>query len=244
MCGGVEVKVKVKVKCTLVQALGLCTAHRVSRGILLLFLDHGTRRGWVVSSTPRLPFTPGKDPVPIVQEAGWAPGPVWTGTVSLTPTGIPSPDRPAHSQSLYRLSYPAHSWSKAALIFKLNPTWGQIVNCTLGHFTYRNINPVSEGQETGWDTEPFGQGGQDRNYYVSSIWRAGDWMRRRAIWTGWPRQKLLCLQYLKGRRLDEMQSHLDRVAKTEITMPPVSEGQETGWDTEPFWILVPCIWFN
>jgi hypothetical protein len=23
-------------------------------------------------------FTPGKDPVPIVQEAGWAPGPVWT----------------------------------------------------------------------------------------------------------------------------------------------------------------------
>ena len=24
-------------------------------------------------------FTPGKDPVPIVQEAGWAPGSVWTG---------------------------------------------------------------------------------------------------------------------------------------------------------------------
>jgi hypothetical protein len=23
--------------------------------------------------------TPGKDPVPIVLEAGWAPGPVWTG---------------------------------------------------------------------------------------------------------------------------------------------------------------------
>jgi len=33
----------------------------------------------VVSSTPRPHFTPGKDPVPIVQEAGWAPGPVWTG---------------------------------------------------------------------------------------------------------------------------------------------------------------------
>jgi len=26
---------------------------------------------------PRPHFTPGKDPVPIVQEAGWAPGPVW-----------------------------------------------------------------------------------------------------------------------------------------------------------------------
>ena len=33
----------------------------------------------MVSSTPRPHFTPGKDPVPIVQEAGWAPGPVWTG---------------------------------------------------------------------------------------------------------------------------------------------------------------------
>ena len=30
-------------------------------------------------------FTPGKDPVPIVQEAGWAPGPVWTGTENLAP---------------------------------------------------------------------------------------------------------------------------------------------------------------
>ena len=44
----VKVKVKVKVKCTLVQALRLCTgrtAHRGSRDIALLFLDHGTRRG-------------------------------------------------------------------------------------------------------------------------------------------------------------------------------------------------------
>jgi len=39
---------KVKVKVTLVQALRLCTdrtAHRGSRGIALLFHDHGTRRG-------------------------------------------------------------------------------------------------------------------------------------------------------------------------------------------------------
>ena len=33
----------------------------------------------MVCSTPRPHFTPGKDPVPIVQEAGWAPGPVWKG---------------------------------------------------------------------------------------------------------------------------------------------------------------------
>jgi len=37
-----------KLKCTLVQALRLCTGHtanRGSRGIALLFLDHGTGRG-------------------------------------------------------------------------------------------------------------------------------------------------------------------------------------------------------
>ena len=28
---------------------------------------------------------PGKDPVPIVQESGWAPGPVWTGAENLAP---------------------------------------------------------------------------------------------------------------------------------------------------------------
>jgi len=74
-------------------------------------MTNGTRRGWGVNVTPRPLFTPGKDPVPIVQEAGWAPGPVWTGAENLAPTGIRSPDRPARSQSLYRLSYPAH-WKK------------------------------------------------------------------------------------------------------------------------------------
>ena len=50
---------------------------------------------------PRPLFTPGKDPVPIVQEAGWAPGPVWTGAKNLAATGIRSPNRPARRQSLY-----------------------------------------------------------------------------------------------------------------------------------------------
>jgi len=54
-------------------------AQRVGRGIALLFHDRGTRRESVVSSAPRPHFTPGKDPVPILQEAGWTPGPVWTG---------------------------------------------------------------------------------------------------------------------------------------------------------------------
>ena len=58
-------------------------AQRVWRGIALLFHDSGTRRGCVVSSTPRPLVTPEKDLVPIVQEAGWAPGPVWRGAENL-----------------------------------------------------------------------------------------------------------------------------------------------------------------
>jgi hypothetical protein len=67
--------------------------------------------------TPRPLFTPGKDPVPIVREAEWASGPVWTGAENLVPTGIRSPDRPSRSQSLYRLSYPALNRSTTDHIF-------------------------------------------------------------------------------------------------------------------------------
>jgi hypothetical protein len=34
---------------------------------------------------PRSLFTPGKDPVTIVQEAGWIPRPVWIGAENLAP---------------------------------------------------------------------------------------------------------------------------------------------------------------
>ena len=89
-------------------------AQRVGRDIALLFHDRGTRRRRVVSGTPRPHFTPGKDPVPILQEAGWAPGPVWTGGKSR-PHRDSIPDRPTRSQSLYRLSYP-DSLSKCCIL--------------------------------------------------------------------------------------------------------------------------------
>ena len=78
------------------------TAHTGSRGIAPLFLDQGTRRGWGVSITPRPLFTPGKDPVPIVQEAEWA-----QGAENLAPTGIrPRTVQPVISRYT-QLSYPA-----------------------------------------------------------------------------------------------------------------------------------------
>jgi hypothetical protein len=60
----------------------------------------------VVNATPQ-PFYPREgDPSPIFLEAGWAPGPAITGAENLAPTGIRTPDRPASSESLYRLRHP------------------------------------------------------------------------------------------------------------------------------------------
>jgi hypothetical protein len=55
--------------------------------------------GW---STPRPSrITPGKDCMPIVYEAGWTTGPIWTGAENFDPAGIRSSNRPARSQSLH-----------------------------------------------------------------------------------------------------------------------------------------------
>ena len=59
----------------------------------------------MVNATPRSLYPRETEPVPIVSEVGWAPGPGWTGAVNLSPTGIRSPDRPARSESLYRPSF-------------------------------------------------------------------------------------------------------------------------------------------
>ena len=47
----------------------------------------------------------GKEAVIIIQEAGWAPGPVWTGVENLVPTGFRSSDLPARIQSLCYTDY-------------------------------------------------------------------------------------------------------------------------------------------
>jgi hypothetical protein len=39
--------------------------------------------GWVVNATPWRLHPREKNPVPIVQEAGWAPGQVWMGADNL-----------------------------------------------------------------------------------------------------------------------------------------------------------------
>jgi hypothetical protein len=76
------------------------TGHQEPRGAVELLLHSFSTSalgGGEWSATRPGRFTPRRDPVPIVQEAGWAPGPVWTCAKNLAPTGIRSPECPARS---------------------------------------------------------------------------------------------------------------------------------------------------
>ena len=65
--------------------------------------------------------------MPIVQEAGWAPGPIWTGAENLGCTGIGSPDQPVASRYTDYVNRPTHMetsgqyGSRAALRTGRNP---------------------------------------------------------------------------------------------------------------------------
>ena len=76
---------------------------------------------------PRPHFTPGKEPVPTLQKAGWAPGPGWKNGKTRPHRDL-IPDRPVCRQSLYGLSYPAHSWSHK-------------LPCNLGNIQYLETVP-------------------------------------------------------------------------------------------------------
>jgi len=90
-------------------------AQRVGRGIALLFHDRGTRRGWVVSSTLRPHFTPGKTRYPLYRRLGGPQGRSGRAD-NLVPTGIRSRTVQPVAQSLYRLSYRANSLRYVLLI--------------------------------------------------------------------------------------------------------------------------------
>ena len=65
------------------------------------------------ASRPSRSLPLGKNWYPLYRRLG---GPVWTGVENLAPTGIRSPDHPAHSQSLYRLCCPAHRKCKWCIV--------------------------------------------------------------------------------------------------------------------------------
>ena len=81
--------------------------------------------------------TPAKDPVPIVQEAGWAPGPVWTGGKSR-PHRDSILDRPARSQSLYRLSYRG---PQSAIVTAHYPSYAYYIRPSWTYISYSFLFP-------------------------------------------------------------------------------------------------------
>jgi hypothetical protein len=73
-----------------------------------LFLDLGSRRGeWSALRPGRI--LPGTH----LQEAGWAPGPVWTGAEIPPPTGFDSRTVQSVAHSLYRLSLLTYSMEQS-----------------------------------------------------------------------------------------------------------------------------------
>ena len=91
--------------------------------------------GWSAPCPGR--FNPGKDPVSIVQEAGCAPGPVWTGGENLAPTPGFDPRTVQPVASSYtELSRPPVT-SKA---FRKDPNRFESRNCTADAATLSTQN--------------------------------------------------------------------------------------------------------
>jgi len=87
--------------------------------------------GWVVNATPRPLYPRERNALLIVQEDGWAPGPVWKCVENLAFTRIRSPDRPAR-----------HYGAK----FNYNPMPGFVHLC-LKKYSHAPHNDISVNDE-------------------------------------------------------------------------------------------------
>jgi hypothetical protein len=101
-----------KVKCKVVPLRSIEAHLGDRRYSSYCFLTSALEGGERSASCPGRALPPDKEPpVPTVQEAGWAPEPVWTQRLEekiLCLCRGSNPDRPVRSQTLYRLSYRAH----------------------------------------------------------------------------------------------------------------------------------------
>jgi len=119
------VKVKGKVMCTLVQAPRLCTgriAHRGSRGIALLFLDHGTKGGEGSASRPGRSLPPGKTRYPLYRRLGGPQGrsgQVWK--ISPSPGFDPRTVQPLASRNMDWATRPTFIYGDSN--YKNNSFW-------------------------------------------------------------------------------------------------------------------------
>ena len=98
---------KKKVKCIPVQALRLCTGPTAHRGNSYTLSLPRHWKGASGKRHARADLAPGKTRYPLYRRLGGPQGRSTQVRKISPPTGIRSPDRPVHNQSLYRLRYPA-----------------------------------------------------------------------------------------------------------------------------------------
>jgi hypothetical protein len=82
----IQGKVPVKVKFTLEQAM---------KAQFYSFFNLSTSWECVVNATSQLLYPWQRNPVPIIEEVGWTPEPVWIDVENFSPNTIRSLDRPA-----------------------------------------------------------------------------------------------------------------------------------------------------
>jgi len=73
-------------------------------------------------------YPPQREPVPIVQEAGWSPGSVWTDGENFALMGIRFADLPAGQYIDYAI--PAHIQDKISILQKKFPAQS-VVTCVI-----------------------------------------------------------------------------------------------------------------
>jgi hypothetical protein len=66
----------------------------------LLFFDLGARWEWMVNARQRPLYRWARAPVPLIEEAGWAWGPVWTGAENIAPVETPLNSCTVHPEDL------------------------------------------------------------------------------------------------------------------------------------------------
>ena len=85
---------------------GPVVAQRVGKGIPLLSMTAALEGGEWLASRPGRTLPPGKTRYPLYRRIGGPQGRSGQVRKISSPTGIRSPDRPARSQSLYRVTRP------------------------------------------------------------------------------------------------------------------------------------------
>ena len=80
------------------------------------------------AARPGRTLPPGKSRYPLYRRLGGPQGRCGQAE-NLVPTGIPSPDRPDRSQSLYRLSYPAHKRKQEGHLKNIQLNTVRIISC-------------------------------------------------------------------------------------------------------------------